>query len=576
MEKNKLYIALLLMGAGLVCSCSEKGPEPGNGDDEPVTSEGVAEDNGMVPSYSTQMPSWAGGFASDKDKDAVGTNGDFYHELSQFTRKVSVAFNGSSATVTHAVPGLKTYIDGAYVTIDFQTLDLCGIEITLSGSTDDGGIKIYGASKYRLILDGVSIASKKGPAINSQCKKRVFVTLADGTKNTLKDASVYTADPYYLGSGTMDTEDRKGALFAEGDMIFDGKGVLSVSGNNRHGIAGDGYMVVRPGVSLNVDGSAKNCYHFKGDATDGIGIRIMGGIVCGQTASPAGKVLKTDQNIEIEGGQIALRTTGNGSFDPENDDTSSGACLKADSHVTISGGIVEMLAEGTGSKCINAGTFINVTGGEISAVCTGEQYIYSDGLTASSKALKAPAYISISNANMKVLSLGKSDGSRGIESDTSVTISGSTVDIYAYDDAINADDVMIDKGTVLNAYSVNDDGIKGKTALVINDGTVYATGGSAPASGLSCNSTSGFIISGGTVVAIGGALKNRPSTLSKTYQVFEPLSGAKDRKVTLSDGSNADLFTVTLPRTVKDCVLLVSYPGMPTTTLTPGTKASGF
>ena len=184
------------MGAGALTSCSEKGPDNPNKNPDDNTSEGIAENNGTLPSFDTAIQMWNGETADDADKDIVGTNADIYHELSSFTRKVTVSYSGNTASVITTVPGIKSYVDGAYVTIDFQTLDLSGVEITLTGDTGNGGIKIYGGSKYRLILDNVFISSQKGPAINSQCKKRVFISMTDGSRNMIQDTPVYAPDSY--------------------------------------------------------------------------------------------------------------------------------------------------------------------------------------------------------------------------------------------------------------------------------------------------------------------------------------------------------------------------------------------
>lgn len=54
------------------------------------------------------------------------------------------------------------------------------VQYRLTGSTTDGSFKIYSVEKYGLTLDGVSIANSDGAAINSQCKKKMTLVLADG------------------------------------------------------------------------------------------------------------------------------------------------------------------------------------------------------------------------------------------------------------------------------------------------------------------------------------------------------------------------------------------------------------
>lgn len=117
------------------------------------------------------------------------------------------------------------------------TNSVSGVEITVSGKSDNGSLKIYGEKKTLLNLNGIELTSLIGPAINNQCKKRLFVNLASGTENKLTDATKYSDDHYYLNGNTSDSEDRKGCLFSEGNLIFSGTGSLIVAGKKKHGIA---------------------------------------------------------------------------------------------------------------------------------------------------------------------------------------------------------------------------------------------------------------------------------------------------------------------------------------------------
>ncbi len=562
MKKAISYLFPLLSAGLLLASCSEDGPE--NKPEGPdFNSEGNALDNGTPPSFSQTIPIWHGEKATDADLDAVGTDPDIYHELSGFNQKVTVEFAGKNVTVTTGNQRILTYTDGAYATVDFQTGNVSGVEIVVKGQTSDGGLKIYGAHKFLLTLDGANIRSNRGPAINSQCKKRVFVNLAQGTTNMLSDCTEYTADPYYRIGGSADTEDRKGCFFTEGDMIVSGTGVLAVQGLNRHGIAVDGYMVIRPGATIAVTEAAKNCIHLKGDAVDDIGLWMMGGYLYALTDSPAGKAVKTDQNIRVDGGKMVLNTTGDGIFDPEVTDTSSAACLKADTYVAISGGDLELRSTGKGGKGINASATIDITGGKTGVSCTGEKYIYSDAFTASSKAVKAVGPISLTGGSLTVLSTGKSDGCRGIETDADIDIDGCDATVYAYDDALNAPTVTVSGTTTLSAYSIAEDGIRAKESITIAGGSVTAVGGSAPAGGIYCNTSAGFTITGGTVVCMGGSYRNAPASVAMGHRLWTGLTAQKGADLTVADG-DASLFTLTMPRTIEGGAIMVASSAIPT------------
>lgn len=311
-----------------------------------------APNDGTVPAFSQSIVYWNGESAEDKSLDSVGNDEDIYHEANSFRQTVDIVFSDEGATVRTDNTRILTYVDDGYVTVDFQTNDISGVNIIVSGSTSNGGLKIYGSSKYRLDLNGVSIISRKGPAINSQCKKRMFVNLADGSVNTLVDAAEYVDDNHYQPGKDSSSEDRKGCFFAEGNLIFSGAGTLEVKGKYRHGIATDGYMFMRPGTTIAVTEARNNCIHVKGSSSESKGLLMKGGYLYCLSTSNAGKAVKSDQCIVIDGGTVILNTTGDALVDNDDNDTSSSSCMKTDSYVEINGGSIALRSTGLGEKAL--------------------------------------------------------------------------------------------------------------------------------------------------------------------------------------------------------------------------------
>lgn len=552
MKFIKTTIFSLLCASITLASCSEEGPDaPGR--------EGQASEDANIPAYSSSLPVWNGERADDFSADAVGQNADLYHELSTFGRKIEIEYSGATATVTSQIAGVKTDVSGAYVTIDMKSANVSGVEIILKGSSADGGLKIYGANRFLLTLSGLNLESRKGPAINSQCKKRMFVRLAEGSVNTLADAKEYEEDDYYLPGETSYTEDRKGCLFSEGDVIFSGNGVLEVKGRYRHGIATDGFMAIRPGVTLAVTEAARNCYHANGDLTDDIGILVMGGYVFGTTTAPAGKGMKCDRDIRIEGGKVVLGTSGDAIYDEETFDTSSAACLKADAGVKISGGNVSLRSLGKGGKGINAGTTIDISGGKTEVVCSGTRYEYAPSLTSSAKAIKATEDITLTGGELLVISSGKADGSRGMESDAAITVSDCMLSIYSHDDAINAYTIKIDGQSSILAYSAAEDGLNAKQSVSIAGGQVIAAGGSSPASGVDCKVAEGVNVAGGTLVAMGGAPSTEPVVSGVVHKSWTGFSAKVGESVAIASSNGANtLMSFVMPRSYEGASLLVA------------------
>lgn len=539
-----------------IVACSEEGPNPSK---KQFPENGIVSDDGTPPAFSQQIPEWNGETATDGANDIAGSDPDIYHELNTFDNSVTIDYSGNTATVTTTNPTIKHHIEGAYVTIDFQSGSVSGVEIKVTGSTADGGLKIYGGSKFKLLLAGADIASKRGPAINSQCKKRMFIDLAAGTSNILSDCSSYTDDPYYKSGSSVSSEDRKGCLFSEGNIIFSGSGTLEVKGFCRHGIAADAFMAIRPGTTIAVTEAAKNCIHLKGDDSEGKGFLMKGGYLYCHAKADAGKAVKTDLNIRIESGQLVLNTSGDAIFDSEESDTSSPTCLKADGAIEILGGRIDLRSSGKGGKAISAGTTLRISDGEVNASSCGDKFIYSDTETSSPKAVKATGAISITGGTVTILSTATTDGAKGLESDDDISISGCRLDIYSYDDAINAATVNIESGSHVTAFSIGNDGIRGKLSVSISGGSIYAIGGSAP----SCGLKSDYIcITGGSLVAVGGKESGTPVAGSIPYRTWSGLTTDKNRLLDITD-DGISIFSFTTTRSYDGASLLVADSSLP-------------
>lgn len=524
--------------------------------------DGSVSDDGDVPSFTPDMSVWNGEMADDADKDAVGTDDGLYHEVNTFDNKIVVTYDGKSAKVDCPDSRVQVHIDGAYVTLDLKTNSVANTEIELKGKSDDGGLKIYGDKKFKLSLSGVELASQRGPAINNQCKKRVFVALAAGTTNNITDVDSYTEDPYYLDSA--DSEDRKGCLFSEGTLVMSGNGVLIVSGKCKHAIATDKSFVVRPGTTIVIKEAAKNGIHVKGDSDDEAGFTMMGGLIYANIGAEAGKCIKSDMNVDIKGGQLMLNTTGDAIYEADEQDTSSAAGIKTDASILISGGRHFIRSSGSGGKGLNADGEINISGGETNVHTSGEKYTYTTDVDASPKGVKADGDINISGGVVNISVVGKNDGAEGLESKAVMTISGGETYVYAYDDAVNAKTAINVTGGKLYAYSCNNDGIDSNGTLTVSDGVVIATGTSAPESGIDVDSTDWFKIDGGTVLAVGGTLMAPPSSGSLQPCVsYSGMSATKGTVIAVSDASKV-LLSLALPRSVNGANFLFSCPGIKT------------
>ena len=279
---------------------------------------------------------------------------DFSAYTENTTVTIQITYSGTSATVTGDSKNYVT-VSGADVTVNAGSSS-DSLLLVLSGTTTDGSLLVYREKKYGIRLNGVTINNADGPAINNQCGKSLYLEVADGTTNTLTDGTSYAEQTY----------DQKGALFSEGQIYFSGTGTLNVTGNCKHAIACDDYIVISENTTFNVN------------STSGSGIKVNDGLWISNgtlgidVSSIAGRGIKCDSVVVITGGDITIKTTGNEVWDETESDYSSAACIKCDFDFTMSGGKLTMTSSGDGGKGLNSDGAVTVSGGTFSAVTSGD------------------------------------------------------------------------------------------------------------------------------------------------------------------------------------------------------------
>ncbi|MGM9768470.1 MAG: carbohydrate-binding domain-containing protein [Candidatus Cryptobacteroides sp.] len=588
----------------------------GEGESLPDTGE-ITTDNPDETVF-TDIDPWTGPVADDKAADTKGTDSDIYWEANTWTNVVTVTFDGLTATVTKSTPAILAYVDGAHVTIDFQTNTLSNVSIVAKGKSPDGSLKIYGAKKSRLALCGLDLTSSKGPAINIQSHKRVFVHLPAGSVNRVTDAATYSADSYYISGATSATEDRKAAFFSEANLIFSGTGCLVVNGKYKHALCTDGYLYTRPGVTLAATGAAANCFHAKGDDEELFGVKIQGGclyarateldgkclkadmsiIVNGgkldfQADGQAGKGIKSDADVTINAGKLNIKTTGAAYYDSSVSDVSSACCIKSDGDLSILGGELDLSSTGQAGKGIKAGSddiagkniiIGTAQGGPVMKIATtGTSYGSSSsgpgggrpgqgGSTNASsgsskpKAVKASGTITVRGGDLAITTTGS--GGEGMESKSatvnSILLEGGNIYLNTYDDGINsAGQIVIDGANVFVWATGNDavDSNYGKTgSLLIKSGSLFAHSSTEEA--LDCDSASRVTISGGTLFTTAGSSMSSGSPSCSVPVVKLSSLAATVGYFTLTDSSGNVIFSTYVPKSMTSRGTYIAAPSL--------------
>jgi hypothetical protein len=536
---------------------------------------------------------------------------------------IGVVYDGASAKVTVAgniAQYVTPTVSGAHVSIA-QSDDLA-TEITynLSGSSSDGEFYMSGSYKATIELNGLTLTNttplNSGAAVHIQNGKRIKVKVVTGTTNTLTDAA----------SGSQ-----KGCLYIKGHAEFAQKGTLNVVGNKKHGIKTGEYFTIK-NSTINVTSAAGdgiNCEQYflmesgnitiSGTSDDGIqcdiedtttgstgektdhededsgNIYISGGTIDINCSAIAAKGIKGEGDMNISGGTITVKTTGNGEWDSEDSETKAACGLSCDGNMNISGGTLNLTATGSGGKGMKCDGVMTISDGTITVVTSGGLY-YNNGSTentnytgdtdrissnyySSPKGIKAGVKtqngnsytysggLNIKGGTISVTTSGRNGES--IESKNYLNITGGYVTVNAYDDAINAaQDLTIEDGYVY-ARATNNDGIDANGNLYIKGGVVYAIGTTSPEVAIDANSEEQkkLYFTGGTLVAIGGL----ESGSSLSQSCYSSSSWSKNTWYALYNGSDVALAFKT-PSSGGN-TLVVSTSG--TTTLKSGVTVSG-
>ncbi len=411
-------------------------------------------------------------------------------ENNEFTTEVTINLSNPVAKTEN---GVEVTVNGGHVTANHGSeKKVCYV---VSGTTANGSLTILGDKKYAVKLSGVNITNPDSAALNLLSGKRAYIILADGTTNTLAD-----------GTGGQ----QKGALYCKGKLLFNGTGALSVTGNTNNGIHSADYIVFRKGNNIYVKSTANHGIKANN------GVYINGGILNVEVSAAATKGINCESHIIVNGGHTTVLTTGNGTYDTDDQEAKGAAGIKADSTFTINAGELWLKSTGSGGKGINADVEATFNGGSVYIVTTGGQFSGS-GDTSSPKGIKVDGDLTVTGGRIWVRTSG--ENGEGIETKSALNITGGEVASYAYDDAINSKGDMTISGGYIYAHGQHNDGLDANGNCYIKGGLVYAICSGSPEVAIDANTEGGkkLYLTGGTVIAIGG-LESGASLTQSCYQ----------------------------------------------------------
>ena len=560
-----------------------------------------------APDQTTKASSLLDAVSADEiDTSVSKTDQDASYDESSATK---ISLSGNSASISG---------DGASEKDGTITIQQEGTYV-VTGTLNDGQIIVQAADthKVHIVLKGASIYCADHAALFIKQADKVFLTLADGSENTLGSGS-----SYHLSDEDSNVD---GVIFSRADLTLNGSGKLTVNAKYKHAIVSKDDLIVTGGAYAITAGNGgglygKDCVKITNgtftiqSGTDGIqasnveqadrGYVYISGGALNITAGTDG--IQADTVLRIDGGTFQI-TSGGGSANASTDqkgnenpgwgmwgpgskektaktedptDTSDSAKgLKAGVSLSVRGGTFTIDSSDDSVHC--NGT-VTITGGTF-ALSSGD-----DGVHAGDALLIQNGTIAISQSY---------EGLEGLN----VTISGGKIQLTASDDGINSaggSDTADQGRPGQNQFNVSEDsdlfikmiggsvtvdaggdGLDSNGNLIIEGGTVLVSGSANNGNGaLDYEGTAK--ITGGTVVAAGmSGMAQGFSDSSSQYSILHNFSTtlSESDAVTLKDSDGNTLVTYTPAKAYQSVV--VSCPDMEkgqTYTLSAGSQSEAL
>jgi len=359
----------------------------------------------------TSAQSEAGTFSSADmftERDLAGTyeeSGAVYVTLSDdgiTGETAGVAINGQTMTIT---------AEGTYI---------------FSGTLSEGQIVVDADNaKVQIVFDNVDITCASSAAVYVKSAEKVFVTLAEGSQNTLRNTDEYVA---------IDDNNIDAVIFAKSDLTLNGTGSLTIVSAEGHGIVS------------------------KDD------LKITGGTY---DITAAGHALSGKDSVRIADGTFILTAEKDGIHAENADDEEKG-------YIYIADGDFAITSDGDGMDASNIvqiedGTFdITAGGGAANSLKTHESDMPGGGM---SQNIERP-----DGENMPQDTTTDESGTstKGIKAGGGMYLNGGTYQIDSADDSIHSNaNITIADGTY--TLATGDDGVHADDALTVNGGTITVT-----------------------------------------------------------------------------------------------------
>lgn len=406
----------------------------------------------------------------------------------EFTaRDLDVGYEESTAVqVTLSDSGIQVSGDGAEADGTTLTIKEEGTYV-ISGSLSSGQIVIEAddSAKIHLVLNGVSVRCENSAALLIRGADKVFVTLAEGSENTLESGSE---------APSGEDENVDGVIFSRSDLTLNGSGSLTINAGYKHGIVSKDDLVITGGVyNITAVGGGlygKDCVKIL-DGTFNLNVEMDGIQSDNEEDADRGFVYIAGGTYDITAGHDGIQaetllkvadgtiniTTGTGSVGNTKTEEMSGGFGGGMQPGGLGDGgrpgsddsngdmqPPELPSEVTESAASGSGAAVNGSS-DTDSTSNGSTNVTDSSSGESIKGLKSGSLLEITGGTIVINSEDDSVHSNG-----SITITAGNLTFSSDDDAVHADEnLQIDGGSIqiLQSY----EGLEGKS-VVINDGTI--------------------------------------------------------------------------------------------------------
>ena len=354
--------------------------------------------------------------------------------------------------VTLSGDGITGETDGVVINGQTVTITAEGTYI-FSGTLSEGQIVVDADNaKVQIVFDNVDITCASSAAVYVKSAEKVFVTLAEGAQNTLRNTDEYVA---------IDDNNIDAVIFAKSDLTLNGTGSLTIVSAEGHGIVS------------------------KDD------LKITGGTY---DITAAGHALSGKDSVRIADGTFILTAEKDGIHAENADDEEKG-------YIYIADGDFAITSDGDGMDASNIvqiedGTFdITAGGGTADSLKTHESDMPGgpgggmpqNGARPGGESMpqmgEKPDEESMSQMgekpdgeNMPQDTTTDESGTstKGIKAGGGMYLNGGTYQIDSADDSIHSNaNITIADGTY--TLATGDDGVHADDALIVNGGTITVT-----------------------------------------------------------------------------------------------------